>query len=117
MVQVGFDSAYNEKGAPLGRQYGNLLGSITALCRYASKRNSDRMEDLKALLSAIKALQVTDLAEPDWEAIEHEREHGADVSHIKRESKEEKPIREQRLHDLQEQVNKFTYEIVTVEIS
>lgn len=104
MIQPGFDYGYNEKGAPAGKKYGFLLGSIDAMESYAAakmKGTTTFSNELKSLKARVKALKLHDIVERDWEALEHEAEHGADISHIKRENDAEKRQRESRLEEMQ----------------
>jgi formiminotetrahydrofolate cyclodeaminase len=111
MVQTGFDTGYNERGAPIGSKYGFLLGSICALEGFAKKGKDSQkgyVDQITALKEEIRAIQLGQLVERDWEALEHEREHGADISHIQRETEEEKQQRESRLGLLQARVKDLT---------
>lgn len=104
MIQPGFDSGYNEKGAPAGKKYGFLLGTIGAIESYVERtqgRTAEQVDELSSLKAQIKALKMHDMVERDWEALEHEQEHGADISNIKRETEDEKRQRESRLDTLQ----------------
>lgn len=51
---------------------------------------------LRELAKEIDALALAALAEPDYEALQHEREHneGADMADVRRETTEEKQERE-----------------------
>lgn len=107
-IQVGFDQGYNGKGAPIGQQYGRLMGTVSAMEQYIGRRGMgmDKLgEEVASLKVTVKALQVKDLVEPDWEALEHERQHGGDASHFTRETQEEKGKRESTLRDLQARVD------------
>ena len=101
-MQAGFDAGYNQKGAPVGKKYGNLLGQVCAMEQYAHKKQAKHCDEAISRLKAdVKAVGLGDLVERDWDALEHEAEHGADISHIKRETDEEKRQREARLDGLQ----------------
>jgi len=49
---------------------------------------------------------LKDLIEPDWEAIEHERQHDEQVDHIKPKTQEQKSKREGILVEIESQVKK-----------
>lgn len=113
MIQVGFDSGYSEKGAVTGKKYGNLMGTLAAIEQYMQRSNLDHLEEVDSLKRLIRGLQVSNLIEPDWEALEHEQEHGADVSHVQRETEEQKKLRQNRLHQLQIQADEIVRKILS----
>ncbi|UZJ55113.1 hypothetical protein CBS101457_004433 [Exobasidium rhododendri] len=107
MIQPGFDTGYNEKGAPVGKKYGVLMGTIGAMEFYLNKNEdaTKSLQDVLSLKAEVEGLKMHDMIERDWEALEHEREHGADVSHVKRETAEERHQREVCLDKLQSKAN------------
>lgn len=59
------------------------------------------VKEVTTLKETVKTLQVEQLVEPDWEALEHERQHGANIPQITKETEEEKRKRESLLDELQ----------------
>lgn len=116
-IQQGFDHGFQANGAPIGRQLGKLKGTLHALeirliqSRTGNHSSSDNLikilESTQTLRQRVNSLQLKDLIEPDWEAIEHERQHGGQVDHVKRETPEQKVKREGILAEIEEQVNKL----------
>ena len=80
-LQAGFDEGYNETGAPLGLSLGRLLGetdallAITASKQGLTETQKQARHDLQSFGLKLKDLKLDDLAEPDWEAFEHDLEH------------------------------------------
>ncbi|PWN36806.1 uncharacterized protein FA14DRAFT_186984 [Meira miltonrushii] len=121
-IQLGFDHGFKANGAPIGRRMGKLKGTLHALeirliqsrASKESTSNPSSSEKLNSILQSTKtlrhclnSLQLKDLMEPDWEAIEHECQHGGQVDHIKPETPEQKSKREGILAEIEEQVNKL----------
>lgn len=80
-LQAGFDEGYNKTGAPLGRSLGRIRGEAAALLLItASKQDLSDIQkqarrDLQSFTLKLKDIKLDDLAEPDWEALEHDMEH------------------------------------------
>lgn len=115
-IQTGFDHGFKTNGATMGRKLGNLKGTLHALeIRLIQSRPSKEsvetkftiLKSVQTLRQRVNSLQLKDLMEPDWEAIEHERQHGGQVDHIKPETLEQKSKRERILDDIESQVNRL----------
>lgn len=125
-LQGGFDQGFNEVGAPLGRQIGLLRGQVAALLLLLSSNTSSRptkrvkssttlpllanpkVEEAEKMLRKIAAeldrLKLADVAEPDYEAMEHEREHEGAEGEVRRETEEEKEQRGRIVEGLKERL-------------
>ncbi|KAJ9473848.1 NADH:ubiquinone reductase (non-electrogenic) [Pseudozyma hubeiensis] len=130
-LQAGFDQGFNEVGAPMGERLGLLKGQVAALllltsstAKVAAKKGAGRKSganlpglseeraeearlELKGLAESLDAVRLEDLAEPDYEAMEHEREH-QDGGEVRRETSEEKMQRKNRLVGITERVASST---------
>lgn len=118
-IQQAFDTGFKTNGAPIGRRLGQLKGTLHALeirliqiqdssPELSSHQGFDAiLKSTQSLRLHLHSLQLKDLIEPDWEAIEHERLHGGQVDNLQRETKEEKRNRERILIELEVQVNKL----------
>lgn len=118
MVQEGFDNGYRNQGVPVGRSLGQVLGQLYAMEIYLKQKQSGAQssclstlsEDVSQLQKYAKILQMDDLIEPDWEAMEHERQHVEDSSGISpaisgKETPEAKAKRESILSRLHEKIH------------
>ena len=80
-LQPGFDEGYNSTGAPLGRQVGELCGEADALAHLIASRGNLTEEQTTAqdLLQALRVelanIGLADVAEPDYDALEHDAKH------------------------------------------
>lgn len=88
-MQAGFDQGYNTTGAPLGRVLGEMRGAAEALLFIVEQRRghtssatpavpkaqTDAYDELRTLCTELEHTRLEDLAEPDWEAVEHEAHH------------------------------------------
>lgn len=71
-------------------------------------------KEVASLKGTIKALQIGDLVETDWEALEHERQHGANLPQIHKETKEERKKRESILDNLQAKADEMVQKMLQV---
>lgn len=79
-LQTGFDQGYNHTGVKAGLAFGELRGQVDAFISFirqetASSEQSQLLEELFALRHELSTLTLDDLAEPDWECVQHELEH------------------------------------------
>lgn len=87
-MQKGFDEGYNAVGVPLGRALGELRGCADALFFAVSRRESKAQGDapdepsqsaaqkrLQDLCTELASIKLEDVAEPDWDVIQHDLEH------------------------------------------
>ncbi|WFD44800.1 hypothetical protein MPSI1_003471 [Malassezia psittaci] len=89
-LQRGFDHGYNTVGMQVGRSFGQIRGSAHSLMHILAKRlskashrsSSHTSEELKKLMSEVQsfcaefdAIKLEQIAEPDWENVQHEAEH------------------------------------------
>lgn len=81
-LQAGFDEGYNHTGVRVGLALGDLRGQVDALITFimpetTSPKQVQLLEKLYALRHELSKLTLDDLAEPDWEYVQHELEHHA----------------------------------------
>lgn len=81
-LQAGFDEGYNHTGIKVGLALGELRGQVDALITFirqetTSPEQVQLQEELYALRHELSNLTLDDLAEPDWEYVQHELEHHA----------------------------------------
>ncbi|PKI82279.1 hypothetical protein MVES_003794 [Malassezia vespertilionis] len=83
-IQAGFDQGYNETGVPIGSVLGELRGEADAVAFLLAERSygkelggtqHDAREKLAALRATLAHATLDDLAEPDWDIVEHELAH------------------------------------------
>ncbi|SAM84378.1 uncharacterized protein UBRO_05619-A [Ustilago bromivora] len=147
-LQQGFDTGFNEVGALLGRQLGQLRGQVAALLFLTSTPIPDptststfagntcrarcvamppsagsvlpllkhpqleqARRELEELAKELDGVTLGKIAEPDYEALEHEREHaaqdggGGGGEGVKRQTEEERRERVAVLQRLEERVH------------
>ncbi len=81
--------------------------------QYVSKMGLRELADeVTSIKATVKGLQISDLVEPDWEALEHERQHGGNISHMNRETEEDKSKRESILSSLQARADDLTRQLL-----
>ncbi|KAJ1024399.1 hypothetical protein NDA18_004566 [Ustilago nuda] len=148
-LQQGFNTGFNEVGALLGRQLGQLRGQVAALLFLTSTLFPDSTStfagntcrarrvamspssgfvlpllkhpqleqarrELEELAKELDAVTLEKIAEPDYEALEHEREHaaedggdgGGEGEGVKRQTEEERRERVAVLQRLEERNGK-----------
>lgn len=72
----------------------------------SSSRLEEAREELGRLARDLDAVTLAKVAEPDYEAMEHEREHQeAGSGEVKRETEEERVAREQVLDGLEQRLS------------
>ena len=88
-LQAGFDAGYNTVGAPLGRTVGELRGAADSLLHAASRPRpraraqagadapdtDTALAQLRDLCAELARVRFDQVAEPDWETVEHEIAH------------------------------------------
>lgn len=80
-------------------------GGASALPLLASPRLEEAREELRQLAGELDAVTLGRLAEQDYEAMEHEREHQDGVpTEVTRETEQERRAREQILEGLQQRL-------------
>lgn len=106
MIQTGFDQGFAQKGAPVGRRLGHVRGTLYALDTLLARRtkagsgtneqigNQKLHTAVRRLKQRVDALQMTDVVERDWDAMEHELQHGGQVGALRRETDAERAERE-----------------------
>nr|CDI54423.1 conserved hypothetical protein [Melanopsichium pennsylvanicum 4] len=101
-------SASARKGAALSRNRPTVssaagAGSASSLALLQSPRLEEAKVELRELAEHLDTLTLAKLADPDYEAMEHELEHqdGADRSSVKRETEAEKSARQEIMKDLE----------------
>ncbi|SOV06757.1 uncharacterized protein UDID_05619 [Ustilago sp. UG-2017a] len=145
-LQQGFDTGFNEVGALLGRQLGQLRGQVAAFLFLTSTPIPDSTStsagntcrarrvamppsagsalpllkhpqleqarpELEELAKELDGVTLGKIAEPDYEALEHEREHaaqdggGGGGEGVKRQTEEERRERVAVLQRLEERVH------------
>ncbi|KAJ1043128.1 hypothetical protein NDA10_007571 [Ustilago hordei] len=149
-LQQGFNTGFNEVGALLGRQLGQLRGQVAALLFLTSTLIPDSIStststfagntcrarrvamspsagfvlpllkhpqleqarrELEELAKELDGVTLEKIAEPDYEALEHEREHAAEDGGggggeaVKRQTEEERRERVAVLQRLEERVH------------
>lgn len=97
-IQKGFDTGYNDVGVPLGRAIGELKGAADTLLFAVERRQSkdktalhssipaqsdSAYERLKTFCSELAQIRLADVAEPDWETLEHELRHHSNADPAK----------------------------------
>uniref|UniRef100_V5GLQ3 Protein YAE1 n=1 Tax=Kalmanozyma brasiliensis (strain GHG001) TaxID=1365824 RepID=V5GLQ3_KALBG len=92
-------------GRARGANVAGAGGGSSSLPLLASPRLEEAKEELRQLAKELDTVTLGTLAEPDYEAMEHEREHqeGADKE-VARETEQEKLAREQILESLQQRL-------------
>ena len=80
-------------------------GPSSSLPLLASARLEEAKVELRSLAKELDALTLAKLAEPDYEAMEHEREHQDDAGvAVTRETDQQRAAREQILPDLRQRL-------------
>ncbi|WFC97226.1 hypothetical protein MBRA1_003892 [Malassezia brasiliensis] len=91
-LQAGFDVGYNTVGAPLGRAVGELRGAADSLLHAATRPRphartaagadapdapdtAAALTELRGLCAELARVRLDQVAEPDWETVEHEIAH------------------------------------------
>ncbi|EAU88002.1 hypothetical protein CC1G_01649 [Coprinopsis cinerea okayama7 len=80
-LQEGFDSGFETTGAPLGREVGRARGIASAILSllndtpHALGLDESAANDIRDIASQLSNIRFSDIAPPDLEAEEHEREH------------------------------------------
>ncbi|KAH6912141.1 hypothetical protein BKA70DRAFT_827148 [Coprinopsis sp. MPI-PUGE-AT-0042] len=78
-LQEGFDSGFEQTGAPIGRQVGRARGMASALLTLVNDHptglDPEIAAELRSISTQLSDLRFSDIAPPDLEAEEHEREH------------------------------------------
>lgn len=76
-MQEGFDAGFARVGAPLGRELGNLRGTVAAVGALLKSRSQDspELEELRCISSILSTILFSDIAPRDLEAEQHAKEH------------------------------------------
>jgi Essential protein Yae1, N terminal len=78
-LQEGFDSGFEQTGAPIGRRVGRARGMASALLTLFNDQpaglDPQMAAELRTISNQLSDLRFSDIVPPDLEAEEHEREH------------------------------------------
>ncbi|CEH12538.1 Predicted oxidoreductase [Ceraceosorus bombacis] len=138
-IQSGFDEAFEQVGAPVGRRVGRLRGRTATLLQFLSNLSAEdqRMSSnapsskersaqtqqlqtrLRVLISELSRLKLAQLAEPDYEALEHEGEHALgdgehQASTVVRETPSERKVRENILIELEDRADDLNQQVLSL---
>jgi len=119
-LQAGFDEGYNETGARLGLSLGRLRGEADALLSMTSSKQGlsesqqQARRDLQSFSRKLKDFKLDDLAEPDWEAYEHDLEHheGKDVAVELERRRHDMAARPDHLQEFRQQLDRYSHILI-----